>query len=121
MTTHHPVAPAESYLSLGQLVERLAAVDPALVVPLGFANPHSFRGDYSELAFEPVADIRVGDMLDAARSAVNATFSGYKGGDYLMTENASCWIADEGSSSDNQIGPILLDLIIASARLPVDP
>lgn len=104
------------YLSLGQLIARLEEADPNLVLPLGFAEPHSFRGYYDELAFEPRNDIRIGDMLDAARSALGATFTGYKGGEYTMSEFTDCWIAYYGDSSDNRIGPLLLELLIAQGR-----
>lgn len=109
-------APVENYLGLGDLIARLEREDPARVVPLGFANPHSFRGHYMELAFEPVRDISVGDMLAAARSALGETFQGWKGGDYTMHEHTSCWIAQRGDSSDNQIGPLLLDLLLTATR-----
>jgi hypothetical protein len=100
-------------LALGDLIARLEREDPARVLPLGFTNPHSYRGDYMDLAFEPVCDIPIGEMLAAARSALGATFEGWKGGDYTMHDWTSCWIAEEGSSSDNQIGPLLLDLLLA--------
>lgn len=110
---YHESASTERYLNLGGLIARLEREDPNRVLPLGFANPHSYRGDYSELAFEPVPRIRIGDMLDAARAALGATFDGYKGGDYTMTEHTSCWIARYGEDSDNQLGPLLLDLLLS--------
>lgn len=104
----------DSYLGLGQLIARLEREDPNRVLPLGFANPHSWRGDYMELAFEPLANISIGDMLAAARSALGATYQGWKGGDYTMHEHSDCHIAREGESGDNQIGPLLLDLLLAA-------
>lgn len=113
---YHESASTERYLNLGGLISRLEREDPNRVLPLGFANPHSYRGDYSELAFEPVPRIRIGDMLAAARTALGATFEGYKGGDYLMTEHTSCWIARYGEDSDNQLGPLLLELLLCADR-----
>lgn len=110
---YHESASTERYLNLGGLISRLEREDPNRVLPLGFANPHSYRGYYSELAFEPVPRIRIGDMLAAARTALGATFEGYKGGDYTMTEHTSCWIARYGEDSDNQLGPLLLDLLLS--------
>ncbi len=103
----------EAYLGLGDLIARLEREDPTRILPLGFTNPHSYRGDYYELAFEPVADIPVGEMLAAARSALGATFQGWKGGDFTMGEHSGCWIAVEGDSGDNKLGPLLLDLLLA--------
>jgi hypothetical protein len=114
MTNQTWFEPAEvdTYIDLGGIIARLEAEDPDRVLPLGFANPHSYRGYYDELAFEPVRDIRVGDVLAAAKSAVGRTFEGYKGGDYTMDVHTSCWIANYGVSGDNRIGPVLLDLLL---------
>lgn len=102
-----------SYLGLGDLITRLEREDPARILPIGFDKPHSFRGDYMDLAFEPRRNIAIGNMLAAARSALGTTYEGYKGGDYTMGEHTSCWIANYGESSDNQIGPLLLELLLA--------
>lgn len=103
----------ESYLTLGDIIIRLEREDPMRILPVGFAKPHSFRGDYMDLAFEPAQNIRVEDVLDAARSALGATFQGWKGGDYTMSESSRCWISYEGEGSDNAIGPLLLHLLLA--------
>jgi hypothetical protein len=102
-----------SHLSLGGLIARLEQEDPAQVLPIGFAEPHSYRGYYEQLAFEPRRNIRVGDVLSAARSALGATYEGYKGGDYTMDEHTDCWISNYGEDSDNKIGPLLLELLLA--------
>jgi hypothetical protein len=119
MTDPKPVAHIESYLSLGDLITRLEREDPNRVVPLGFARPHSYRGDYMDLAFEPVSNVTIGSMLDAARSAVGTTYQGWKGGDYTMGEHTGCWLAEEGTSGDNKLGPLLLDLLLAQPE-PAD-
>lgn len=112
--THFECAKVRNYLGLGKLIERLEREDPNRVLPLGFANPHSWRGDYYALAFEPVANISIGDMLAAARSAVGATYEGWKGGDFTMGEYSDCWIAREGEAGDNKIGPLLLELLLTA-------
>lgn len=106
------VAEMEHYLDLDGVIARLDRDDPDRVVPLGFANPHSFRGYYDELAFTPVRDITVGDMLIAARSALGSSFEGYKGGTYFMHGSTSCWISTWGNSGDNKLGPLLLELML---------
>lgn len=103
------------YISLGGIIERLEREDPTRVLPVGFAEPHSYRGYYHELAFEPRRDITIGEMLDAARTALGATYQGYKGGDYTMNEHTDCWIAEYGTDSDNKIGPLLLELLLAQS------
>jgi hypothetical protein len=99
--------------SLGNLIARLEREDPARVLPIGFAEPHSFRGYYDQVAFEPRRNISIGDMLAAARSALGATYEGYKGGEYTMHDYTECWVSNYGQSSDNLIGPLLLELLLA--------
>ena len=111
--THEAAPIFGRYIELGGIIDRLEREDPARILPLGFANPHSYRGDYADLAFEPIADISIGDMLDAARSALGATFEGYKGGEYQMRTHTDCWISRYGEDSDNKIGPLLLELLLA--------
>lgn len=101
-------------MSLGELIAALSRLDPELVVPFGFGNPHSYRGYYDELAFEPRENVKVGDMLADARSALGATFQGYKGGDFTMTEYTPCWLAEWGSTGET-LGPVFLGLILRDA------
>jgi hypothetical protein len=100
---------------LKELIEALEAVDPNLVLPDGFTNPHSWRGEYMELAFEPAQNVRVGDMLADARSAIGATYEAWKGGSYTMGEYSDCNLAQEGSVGES-IGPIFLRLMIANGK-----
>jgi hypothetical protein len=102
-----------AYLNLGEIIAALEAEDPARVLPVGFTNPHSFRGIYADLAFEPAKNVTIGDMLAAARSAVGTTYQGWKGGDFHMDDRSDCWISYEGEGSDNKIGPLLLRLLLA--------
>lgn len=108
----------QPYLVLDDLIERLEREDPTRVLPVGFHNPHSFRGDYYDLAFEPAADIAIGDVLAAARSALGATYQGWKGGEYTMNGYSRSWIAKEGESGDNLIGPLLLELLLSFEPVP---
>lgn len=105
-------------MTLDELIVALEAADPALVLPLGFSNPHSYRRDYIDLAFEPTANVTVGTMLADARCARGATYQGYKGGDNTMDGWTDCWLAEEGSSANAEIiGPVLLTLLLAAGQL----
>lgn len=92
---------------LGELISFLEKRDPSTSMPLGFGRPHSYRGDYSNVAFRPVRDTTVGEMLQAARSALGTTYHGYKGGDYEMHEYVKCHLAAWGECGE-EIGPLLL-------------
>lgn len=103
-------------MTLDELIKALEAEDAAKVLPLGFTCPHSYRWDYSELAFEPTANVTVGEMLAAARSALGATFQGWKGGEYTMSGYTDCHLAQQGDLGE-QLGPILLTLLLAAGQL----
>lgn len=105
-------------MTLGELIAVLETAEPDLVLPLGFHNPHSYRGDYMDLAFEPAANVTVSAMLADARTALDNTYQGWKGGDYTMDAYTDCWLATQGSSADSEtIGPILLFLLLSAGQL----
>lgn len=104
-------------MTLDELITALEAEDPGKVLPLGFSHPHSFRGFYEQLAFEPTTDVTVGEMLADARSARGATYEGWKGGSYTMLGWTDCWLAEEGHGAGEEIGPILLALLLAASQL----
>lgn len=85
-------------MKLGQLIALLEKFPESKVVSEGFHYPHSWRGSYDELAFEPLDNTTVGEMLAAAKSAVGETYEGWKGGDFVMTldtrvniDYVGCW------------------------------
>src|SRR5690242_3575186 len=104
-------------MNLGDLIKRLELEDSARVLPLGFHNPHSYRGYYDQLAFEPASNVSVASLLAAARSALGKTFTGYKGGEYLMGSETPCWIAKYGESTNDEgrLTDLVVDALLARA------
>lgn len=102
-------------MNLGSIITALEAADPQQPVPHGFANPHSYRGDYMDLAFEPTPDTTVSAMLTAARSALGATFQGWKGGDFLMDADTWCWLSPQGDASCETLSPEALAWMLRPA------
>lgn len=99
-------------MDLGKLIELLSAIDAEIKVKNGFGNPHSWRGSYDELSFEPVKDTTIGEMLAAAESADGATYTGWKGGEYLMGLSSKVNIDFEGCySDDSQIMNMFISLL----------
>lgn len=105
---------------LKELIEALEAADQSHVCEMGFAHPHSYRGYYDQLAFEPARNVRVADMLDCAREALGATYEGYKGGDYTMGEYTDVWLAKYGCCGEG-IGPVLLGYMLGTHNAGVQP
>lgn len=107
-------------MTLIELIEELKKHDPAKVVRHGFLGPHSYRGDYSYLAFEPASKMSVGAMLLEAQSALGSTYAGYKGGSYKMNEYTPVYLAFYGSCGE-ELGPTLLRLMLDSKVEPDPP
>lgn len=106
-------------MKLKELIAALEQHDPEQPVAVGFANPHSYRGYYHELAFEPVADTTIGAMLVAALSAVGATYEGWKGGEFTMDRDTEVRIAYEGTA-DDLTGILWVNLLAGKAEVPVN-
>ncbi len=84
------------------------------VVKIGLGHPHSWRGDYRELAFEPVEDVTIGYMLDEATKALGTTYTGYKGGEFKMNEYTTINVEYEGNYTDNGLlFQLLFDLMLS--------
>lgn len=103
-------------MTLKELITMLEAADPSHVAPVGFHNPHSYRGYYEDLAFSPLENVPVSSMLACARGALGATYQGYKGGDYTMGDHTEVWLAEYGRLGEG-IGPVLLSYMIGSPGL----
>lgn len=83
-------------MKLKDLIAYLSLKDELAPAVNGFGAPHSYRGWYDQVAFEPVAFTTAGEMLEHAKSALNKEFTGWKGGTYLMTSESFVNIAMEG-------------------------
>jgi len=100
-------------VTLGELIEKLETAPQNRVLALGFRNPHSYRGYYDNLAFEPAENVPVSEMLNIARGCVGATFGGWKGGGYTMDAHTDVWLANLGDCGES-IGPLFLGLMLAN-------
>jgi len=97
------------HLTLGELIDFLRDVTrrcPGATVS-GLTNAGSYRGYYADLAFELGMDDRLArDLLSEAEVALSQSFTGYKGGDFVMGEDTPLWQASYGTSN----GFALLDV-----------
>lgn len=85
---------AESQMTLGKLIERLESLPPETM--LNLSNPHSYRGYYSDLAFQMGDKITIADALKMIRDTMGEVFEGYKGGEFQMGRNTPVWQANYG-------------------------
>jgi hypothetical protein len=88
---------SESQMTLGKLIETLAAMPPEMELE-GFGEAHSYRGYYSDLAFKKMEQkTTASKALEMARVCMGEVFTGYKGGDFQMGSNTPVWIANYGA------------------------
>lgn len=88
-------------MNLGELIQTLEKEPLCKKVKRGFGRAASYRGDYSQLAFEPEDSVDVHYMLLQARSAIGTTYRGYKGGKYTMGLETPVNIAYYGQSGES--------------------
>ncbi len=92
------------HLTLGQAIERLSKFEESESIRFDYAdkapgNPHSYRGYYSDLCFEPckICEFaKAGSFLKDLKESLNEKFTGWKGGDFYMGEDTPLWVAIEG-------------------------
>lgn len=94
---------AETQMTLGKLIAALEAM-PADAQVANLRDAHSYRGYYSDLAFERSDDTRpAAELLAECKAAMGQVFEGYKGGDYVMGALTPLWISTYGRSSGTKI------------------
>lgn len=97
------------HLTLGKLVDSLIGLPSDLSVVFDFdgsapTNPHSYRGYYSDLAFESADSAPlVEEFLTVCNSTLSSTLTGYKGGDFIMDERTPLWASEYGTCSGRAI------------------
>lgn len=101
-------------MNLKKLIEILETCDHTKTVQ-GFGKPHSYRGDYDELAFEPM-ETTIGEMLDCANFAVGESFTGYKGGTFEMDDNTMVYLAYYGCTGQEITNTVLADMIWGESK-----
>ena len=96
---------AETQMTLGKLIAALEAMPEGADVA-NLNGAHSYRGYYSDLAFEKSDGTRpAAELLAECKDAMGKVFYGYKGGEYLMGELTPVWLASHGCG-----GPKLMAL-----------
>lgn len=94
------------HVTLGGAIEILSRIPKNYKVFLDYLEDRSlgdemsYRGYYSDLSFEPTAEITtVGKLLKQCENALGKTYQGYKGGDFLMDKDTPLWVSHYGNNS----------------------
>lgn len=109
------------HLCLGQLIEELSAIPGDAPVRLDYlpeqgpGEPGSYRGYYSDLAFEFGPPTTVSAWLSDSRKTLGKTLEGYKGGDFLMGADTPLWVSNYGDNS----GRAIMGLVVVDGEVVV--
>lgn len=102
-------------LNLGQFIKKLEeqpqnnmiTFDFVYFVPEGI---HSYRGYYDQMAIGYTRKNdwpKVSEVLSFCKDAIGKYFTGYKGGDFLMTEKTPLWVANYGETGETVIVDVI--------------
>lgn len=117
---------SDYHLTLGGLIKQLAALPPSLPVKFDWngeypSRERSYRGYYSDLALdwrESPTDVE--GLLSMCQGALDSTYEGYKGGDFVMDERTPLWAAPYGSSGRAIMGLEVVDGVAVLETKEVD-
>jgi len=94
---------AETQMTLGKLIADLEAMPKGACVA-NLKSAHSYRGYYSDLAFEKGEGQRpAAELLAECKAAMGKVFEGYKGGNYVMGALTPVWVASYGRAGHKLI------------------
>jgi hypothetical protein len=110
-------------LTLGEFIKKLEdqPQDNAIQFDFMYFVPDgidSYRGYYDQLALgykeggDPDKMPKVKEILNLCKDAIGKYFTGYKGGNYLMTEKTPIWVSNYREVGDTGI----IDVIEAGWR-----
>lgn len=88
--------------------EAAIVFDFSCTFPVGLS---SWRGSYAELALEWAGgdystnekQLKLSEFLDLLKSAIGKTYTGWKGGDYVMGKNTPIWVANPGNVGETAV------------------
>ncbi len=94
-----------SQMTLGKFILELEKLPQDKEIE-NICNPHSYRGYYADLAFEKESGTRtIASLIEQLKTeCLGKTFTGYKGGDFEMNEDAPLWIAEQGFCGEKITG-----------------
>ena len=86
-------------MNIKQLKTTLEKFSPDTILVNAPHKPHSYRGYYEQLSFERSGeDATVGEFLALLESCIGKSFTGYKGGEFVMNLDTIVNIADYGNT-----------------------
>ena len=104
--------------------EAYVVFDFEYLFPIGI---DSWRGSYDELALEFACDnskkneMELTSFLEMLKETVGAVLTGYKGGEYKMTEDTPVWVSNYGHSANTAVVGVIdndFEIILETKWMP---
>lgn len=124
-------------LTLGELIAKLEPIaekqeevkkkydhEAEVVFDFEYLKPtglSSWRGSYAELAleFDGEKGFTVSEFIALLKGAIGKTYTGYKGGDFVMGKTTPIWVANWGNSGNTGVIGVIdneYEVILETAR-----
>lgn len=105
-----------SQMTLGKFISELEKLPSEKQIE-NICSPHSYRGYYSDLSFKKHDGVQtVKTLLNTCKDCLGKTFTGYKGGDFIMDEDTPLWIAEYSRTGVKIMGIIEGDVLSFSTQ-----
>ena len=100
-------------LTLGQIIQKIEGLaDKTATIQYDFEyyfpkSIDSWRGSYDELALDIHSgggnELTALQFIDILKEAIDNTYTGYKGGEFTMSEETPVWVANYGNSGNTAV------------------
>jgi hypothetical protein len=106
-------------LTLGELIGKLENIaytgdEPHVCFDFGYFYPAglcSWRGSYNELSIEysnnMAKEPKLTEFISILKDAIGKQFTGWKGGEYIMSEYTPIWVSNEGEACETAVIDVL--------------
>lgn len=94
------------YMTIADVLEWCDAQDPSEEIKGIGEHVHSYRGYYEHISIDPDEGNThtVASLAEMLRANLGETFTGYKGGAYVMTPDRLLFLAEYGTTGPQLVG-----------------
>jgi hypothetical protein len=107
-------------IQLGAVIKQLKKLPKETVFMYGFHEPHSYRGYYEQVAFEPLNIATAEALLMSCEAAMEGVYIGWKGGEYTYDCSSVFNIAHKGTTSPRSTYTLFLAELMGYMKVPED-
>lgn len=98
--------------NIKEITDYLKGFDENTEINLTLSNPHSNRGDYSNIGFNHSFETgTVKGIIEELTYVIGKTFYGYKGGEFEMCEYSEVYLSEYGGVGE-PLTLVLLEVLL---------